>query len=140
MKSTNLSVNIDLKISSKLRFWCCLPSGFLSVPGPSQWRRLELNTAILPDICAPGSFLQSERPTQRRILPFCQICGLLLLFKMIGESAVVIGSSLYVFCSFFELKLYAGYILFHAVREYRRVPPVEFCCARCRSKYLKFCT
>ncbi|KAL9986140.1 hypothetical protein ACROYT_G000230 [Oculina patagonica] len=34
---------------------------------------------------------------------------------MIGESAVVIGSSLYVFYSFFELKQCAGYILFHAV-------------------------
>ncbi len=37
---------------------------------------------------------------------------------MIGESAVVIGSSLYVFYSFFELKQCAGYILFHVVREY----------------------
>lgn len=37
---------------------------------------------------------------------------------MIGESVVVIGSSLYVFCSFFDLKQCAGYVLFHAVCEY----------------------
>ena len=48
---------------------------------------------------------------------------------MIGESAVVIGSSLYVFYSFFELKQCAGYILFHAVCEYIDANPsstVEF--------------
>ncbi|KAJ7385455.1 hypothetical protein OS493_016539 [Desmophyllum pertusum] len=34
---------------------------------------------------------------------------------MIGESVIVIGSSLYVFCSLFEWKQSVGYILFHAV-------------------------
>ena len=51
-------------------------------------------------------------------LRFCSICGLFVLFKMVAESVVAIASSLYIFCSFFELKQSAGFILFHIIREY----------------------
>lgn len=50
---------------------------------------------------------------------------LILSFKMVAESAVVIASSLYISCSFFELKQNAGFILFHVIREYVDSNPVE---------------
>jgi len=58
----------------------------------------------------PGDFLQSGLDRG-----FAKICGLFLLFRMVAESAVVIASSLCIFCSFFELKQSVGFILFHGI-------------------------
>lgn len=75
-----------------------------------------------------------KETSKRRILRLCWICGFHLLLRMIGESVIVIGSSLYVFCSLFEWKQSVGYILFHAVREYSN--QMNFSFFRCRCQYL----
>lgn len=107
----------------------------VSVPVPSQWRGLELNTVMSPQFLRAWWFSAKGTSNGKIFCSFVKFAVSFLIFKMIGESAVVIASSLYIFCSFFELKQSAGFILFHVICESN---PCGLANTRCRSKYLNF--
>lgn len=117
---SNLSLTILLgTLSSSLQSgeYHMLISFRISVPVPSQWRGLELNTVILPQFLRAWWFSAKRTSNGKFFCSFVKFAVSFLIFKMIGESAVVIASSLYIFCSFFELKQSAGFILFHVICE-----------------------
>lgn len=98
---------------------------------------LEASTATFWDRL--GGFCIHRRPTistKENIGVFLCLENIFVFKEMAGEAAVITGASLCVYCSLFEWKKSAGYVLFHIVREYHHF--LFQICHACLTLYFEF--
>lgn len=98
-----------------------------------SWKRARPHSTIAWEVSA---FIGHLPFLRKRISKFFMSWKYLVFKEMAGEAAIITGASLCVFCSLFEWKKSAGYVLFHIVREYHRF--LFQICHACLTLYFEF--